>query len=180
MEWKEIKEAIKEDKKIYFGEERTKRIFHKITKKDFYLTGKYIIAARKAGYFKENRKKFINKILCIFYMRKKNKLGVKLHIDMGPSFFGRRIIIWHGNFVANYYSKIGDDCQFHGNNCLGSISVDGKDAPELEKGVDLGVGANVIGKIKIAEGIKVGANALVNKSFEEEYITIVGVPARKK
>lgn len=179
MKWKEVKEAIKEDKEIYFGKNRLNRFFHKITQKDFYLTGKYIIYARKAGYFKENRNKIINKLLCIYYMRKKNKLGIRLHIDLAPSFFGRRLIIWHGNFIANYYSKIGDNCEFHGNNCLGSTKKDGKDAPILEDEIDVGVGANIIGKIKLAKGIKVGANALVNKTFSEEKITIVGVPAKK-
>ena len=56
MEWKEIKEAIREDKKIYYGSDWKKRLFRSITGKDFYLTGKYIIFARKAGYYKENRK----------------------------------------------------------------------------------------------------------------------------
>lgn len=179
MEWKEIKEAIKEDKIIYFGLEKKKRIFHKITSKDFYLTGKYIIYARKAGYFKENSKKFINKILCVYYMRKKNKLGLKLNIDLAPSFFGRRIIIWHRNIFVNYYAKIGNDCQFHGNNCLGSKNKDGKDAPILEDGVDVGIGANVIGNITLAKEIIIGANALVNKSYSRPKITLVGVPAKE-
>jgi hypothetical protein len=180
VEWNEIKEAIKEDKIIYFGNTLLKKLFYKITQKDFYLTGKYIIYARKAGYYKENRNKFINKILCVFYMRKKNRLGIKLHIDIAPSFFGRRIIIWHGNFIANYHSRIGNDCQFHGNNCLGSIDKLGEQAPILENNIDVGVGANIIGKVRLASGIKVGANALVNKSFLKENSTIIGVPAHEK
>ena len=42
-----------------------------------------------------------------------------------------------------------------------------------------GVGANIIGNVKIADGIIIGANSLVIKSFLEENIVIAGVPARK-
>lgn len=128
MEYQEIKEAIKEDKLIYHGN-GIKKLFHYLTSNKFYLTGNYVIYARKAGYFKENRSGIINKILCIYYMRKKNKLGLKLNIDLAPSFFGRRIIIWHGNLICNYYAVIGDDCQFHGNNVLGCKKLGGRTHP---------------------------------------------------
>ena len=45
--------------------------------------------------------------------------------------------------------------------------------------MDIGVGAVIIGNIEIADNIIIGANAVVNKSFKEEGITIAGVPARK-
>ncbi|MBT0889312.1 hypothetical protein KJR38_03095 [Streptococcus lutetiensis] len=51
--------------------------------------------------------------------------------------------------------------------------------PVIGNNVDIGVGAKIIGNVTIADGIKIGANAVVNKSFYEEGITIVGVPARK-
>lgn len=56
----------------------------------------------------------------------------------------------------------------------------GEDAPVLENNVDIGVGANLIGDIHIASNIKIGANALVNKSFEDENTILVGVPAKSK
>ena len=31
----------------------------------------------------------------------------------------------------------------------------------------------------VAKGIAIGANAVVNKSIEEEYIAVAGVPAKK-
>lgn len=42
----------------------------------------------------------------------------------------------------------------------------------------IGPGAKIFGKIKIADGIKIGANAVVNKSFLSAGKTIVGVPAK--
>lgn len=49
----------------------------------------------------------------------------------------------------------------------------------LGKNVDLGIGAKIIGGVTIADNIKIGANAVVTKSFTEPGITIAGVPAKK-
>lgn len=176
MDIKEIKEIIKEDKRLYFEENVQKRLFHKIVKNFSYYIGKYIIYARLSGYYKENRKSFKNKILCIYYMRKKNKLGLKLNVDIAPSYFGRNLRIWHGNIVINYDAKIGDNCQLHGNNCIG---VDKNQCPLIGNNVDIGVGANIIGGAVIANNVIIGANSLVNKSFIEENIVIAGVPAKR-
>ena len=43
----------------------------------------------------------------------------------------------------------------------------------------MGAGAKVIGNVTIADGIKIGAGAVVVSSFLEKGITIGGVPARK-
>lgn len=40
-------------------------------------------------------------------------------------------------------------------------------------------GATILGNVWIANGITIGANALVNKNFDEEKIAIAGVPAKK-
>ncbi len=45
--------------------------------------------------------------------------------------------------------------------------------------VYIGPGARIFGDIEIADGIAIGANAVVNRSFLEPGITIAGVPARK-
>ena len=52
------------------------------------------------------------------------------------------------------------------------------DAPTIGNNVEIGFGAVIIGKI-IADGIKIGANSVVTKSFLEPNITIAGVPAKK-
>lgn len=49
----------------------------------------------------------------------------------------------------------------------GLISVT-LDAPTLGKGVSHGVGAKVIGKIKIAGNVRVSSMSLVNKEFNEK------------
>ena len=53
------------------------------------------------------------------------------------------------------------------------------DAPIIGNNVEVGFGAVIIGKVKIADGIKIGANSVVANSFLEPNITIAGVPAKK-
>ena len=53
------------------------------------------------------------------------------------------------------------------------------DAPIIGNNVEVGFGAVIIGKVKIADGIKIGANSVVTKSFLEPNIKIAGVPAKK-
>lgn len=51
--------------------------------------------------------------------------------------------------------------------------------PKIGNNVFIGTGAKVIGGITIADGVAVGANAVVTSSILEENITVAGVPARK-
>lgn len=45
--------------------------------------------------------------------------------------------------------------------------------------VEIGYGAVLLGDIRIADDIIIGANSVVTKSFEEPGIVIAGVPAVK-
>jgi serine O-acetyltransferase len=45
--------------------------------------------------------------------------------------------------------------------------------------VFIAAGAVIVGAITIADGISIGANSYVNKSFSEPNITIAGCPAKK-
>jgi serine O-acetyltransferase len=51
------------------------------------------------------------------------------------------------------------------------------DAPTLERGVDVGAGAVILGAIVVGEGAHVGANAVVVKDVEAGAVA-VGVPAK--
>lgn len=50
----------------------------------------------------------------------------------------------------------------------------------LGDNIYLGPGAKVFGHITIADGCKIGANAVVNKSCVHENSVLVGVPAYRK
>lgn len=83
-----------------------------------------------------------------------------------------------GPILVNGNVRAGKDISLHINT---SIVAGGTNngAPVLEDGIVVGVGAVILGNIRLAKNIAVGANAVVNKTFEEENIAIAGVPAKK-
>ena len=52
-----------------------------------------------------------------------------------------------------------------------------EEAPIIGDNCFIGPGAKLFGKIKIGNNVAIGANAVVNKSFEDN-VTIAGVPAK--
>jgi serine O-acetyltransferase len=51
-------------------------------------------------------------------------------------------------------------------------------APTLGRNVYIAPGAKIYGPVIIADGCAIGANAVVNRSFETPNVSIAGVPAR--
>lgn len=139
---------------------------------------RFLYYLRKQEYYINTAKgNKIKGLLSVYYERKKNRLGMKLGIEIGPNCFGKGLSIWHsGNIVVNVDARIGDYCTLHGGNCIGN---NGKDqaAPVIGDHVNIGFGAVVIGDIEIASGCTIGANAVVNKSVKTEGSVIAGVPA---
>ncbi len=143
-----------------------------------YVIWKYINLLRHEEYYL-CRSGFFNKCMRFIYTARKNRLGNKVEIKIPPFFCGKGINIHHKCIILN--GHIGDNCVFHGRNCVGNNSMGSngsREIPVLGNNVDVGVGANIIGNIKLADGIRVGANALVNKSFDEPNCVVVGVPAK--
>lgn len=166
-----MNKVLKNEWSIYFKNKKN-YLKCRLLKEHEYYIWKYICFLRK----EEN-----SRILPIkyFWRRKKNIIGAKLGITIYENVFEEGLHIWHyGNIVVNGYAKVGKGCILHGDNCIGN---NGKDdyAPVIGNSVDIGVGAKIIGNIKIANNIKVAAGAVVINSFEEEGITIGGIPARK-
>lgn len=121
----------------------------------------------------------IKGLMGLFYERKKNRLGVKLGIEIGPNCFGKGLSIYHiGSIIVNPAVRAGENCKLHGNNCIGNNGKT-QEVPILGNNVDIGYGAVLIGNIKIGNDITIGSNAVVNRSFIEKSSVIVGVPARR-
>ncbi|WP_297236232.1 hypothetical protein [uncultured Flavonifractor sp.] len=175
---KELREVISEDKEYYYGG-GVKRIYRGITHNPLYQRGKYIISARKAGYYFLHSNSLVNKIRFLYYSRKKNILGEKLGIELGPHKFGRRLRIYHNNIVVNGGAIIGDDCELYGCNCIGNkgSNFDPLGAPNVGNHVSFGVGANAIGKINICDCVQISSMSLVNKDITQAGL-YVGTPAK--
>ncbi len=171
----ELKEYLKYEKKLY-----PNTIVDILTNDQRTYNWKYIKYLRKCEYYYNNRKKsMIAKIMYVWYRRKKNILGSRIGVEIWENSFGKGLVIHHnGSIVVNRECRIGENCELHGDNCLGNAGY-GANVPTIGNNVNIGVGAKVIGKIVLGDNIKIGANAVVNKSFYESDITLVGIPAHR-
>lgn len=84
------------------------------------------------------------------------------------------------NIVVSARVEVGENvCLFH-NTTLGiklGHNADGK-CPRIGNGVTICTGACILGDVHLADGITVAANAVVNKSFDEENVVVGGIPAK--
>ena len=102
--------------------------------------------------------------------------GIEIHPG---ATIGRRFFIDHGmGVVIGETAHIGDDCTlYHGVTLGGTSWVKGKRHPTLKNNVIVGAGAKVLGPIEVAEGGRIGSNAVVMKDVPAG-TTVVGVPGR--
>lgn len=118
-----------------------------------------------------------NKFKLYRWKRKKNKLGARLGFFIPAGCFGPDLKIWHyGSIIVNPESRIGSGCDIHGNCCIGSNGRT-QDSPVIGNNVNLGQNCQVIGGINVADGVKVGAGAIVVANIDKENATVVGIPA---
>ena len=120
-----------------------------------------------------------NRILRIWYKRKKNILGGKLGIIIHAGNFDEQLKIYHiGSIIVHPKARIGKGCIIHGNCCIGSDGGFPDIPPRIGDHVDIGQGAQILGDIDIAAQVKIGAGAVVVKSVNQPGVTLVGVPAQ--
>lgn len=121
-----------------------------------------------------------NKVLRLFYFRKKNALGARLGFFIPAGCFGPDLKIAHyGSIIVNPHAKIGSGCTIHGNCCIGNkgIVADDGDSPIVGRGVNIGQGAQIIGPISIPDNVVIAAGAVVIDSCQDPFSILAGVPA---
>jgi serine O-acetyltransferase len=135
---------------------------------------------RKVEYYKNCKKDVISTIYRFLLIMKYHKFSMKLGFTIPANVLGPGLSIAHyGQIAINTGAKIGANCRLHVGVNIGTKAGYGDKAPFIGDNCYIGPGAKIFGKIYIADGIAIGANAVVNKSFDEPNITIAGVPAKK-
>jgi serine O-acetyltransferase len=135
---------------------------------------------RKVEYYKNCRYNSISgKIAYSYHKLRLRKQSLKLGFSIPENVFGAGLAIVHyGTIVINSNAKIGKNCRIHA--CTNIGASGGKpEAPQIGNNVYIGPGAKIYGNIKIGNNIAISANAVVNKSFEEDGILLAGNPAEK-
>lgn len=139
---------------------------------------KFEILLRRLEYLK-NCPNLFNKIIFLFLYYKFHKLSLKLGFSIPLNVFGPGLAIVHyGTIIVNQNASVGKNCRLHACTTIGATNGKSK-APIIGDNVYIGSGAKVIGDIRIGNNIAIGANSVVNKSFEEDNITIAGIPAKQ-
>lgn len=118
-------------------------------------------------------------LMYLWYIRKRNRLGNKMGLEISTELIGKGLKIYHFNNVINSGAEIGENLHLHGCNVIGNAGAGDLRCPVIGDNVMMGAGAKVIGHVRIADNIKIGAGAVVVSSFTEPGITIGGVPARR-
>ena len=169
----------RDDFKVYFpnGLSLKRKIFLRITNDNLYNRWRYVYYMRKCDNLFLKRS-FFETLKKIYYLRKKNRLGLLLGYEINSINIGKGLLLYHnGPIVINGLSIIGDNCSLHGDNCIGNNGKD-DECPIIGNNVDIGVGAKIIGGVKVADDVKIGAGAVVVKDILVKGATVVGIPGK--
>jgi len=141
---------------------------------------KFQILMRKCEYYENCKKGFYSRIILKWLKFKYVFFGQFLGFSIPLNVFGPGLCIEHyGPIVVNSNASIGSNCRIHEGTTIGANGLNSFTAPQIGNNVYIASGAKIIGSVKVANGIVIGANAVVTKDFTEENITIAGVPAKK-
>lgn len=134
---------------------------------------------RKLEYYVNCKNKGIYKLYILYLKYRYRLISLKLNFSIPINIFGPGLSIVHyGTIIINYTTKIGANCRMHA--CV-NIGASGGEiqGPILGDNVYIAPGAKIFGNIKIPNNTAIGANAVVNKSFEKENTIIAGIPAKE-
>lgn len=133
---------------------------------------------RKLEYYVNCKNKGIYKFYILYLKYRYRLISVRLNFSIPINIFGPGLSIVHyGTIIINYTTKIGANCRMHA--CV-NIGASGGEiqGPILGDNVYIAPGAKIFGNIRIPNNTAIGANSVVNKTFEKENTTIAGIPAK--
>ena len=111
-----------------------------------------------------------------YYLFRLLRIQTRYALSIPLNVMGEGFSIAHlGPVIINAGSTIGTNCRIHPGVCVGA---NGGKPPRIGNHVYLGPGAKVFGTIELADGVMVGANAVVNHDCKVQGAHLVGVPAQ--
>lgn len=144
---------------------------------------RFEILLRKCEYFTNTK---TGRLLLMFSRFRLRRLSIKLGFSIPLNVFGPGMKINHyGTIVINGNSKIGRWCDLHPGVCVGDNSyismgsVESHQVPTIGNYVYIGPGAKLFGKIEVGDGVRIGANCVVNRDIAEGMVAF-GNPVQVK
>jgi len=143
---------------------------HHIVSPDYIMD--YLIAMRKTSYYRPKHG-LPGRLRFLWNYRRYKRLGMKLGYSIGYHTLGYGAVLTHyGTIVVGETNRIGNFAVLHTSTC---ITDNGK---VIGDGLYLSAGVKITRQLRLGNNIHIGANSLVNKSFEENNILIAGMPAQ--
>jgi serine O-acetyltransferase len=101
------------------------------------------------------------------------QIALPASTEIGPGLYLSHV----GGIHISPYAVIGSNCDIAHHVTIGVSGLGRPGAPQLGNNIYVGTGATLIGKIKIGDGAKIGANTLVLADVPPG-ATVIGVPGR--
>lgn len=129
----------------------------------------YLKAMRCVAYYRNKRGGVKRK----YYNMRFYSLGVKLGFSVSCDALGYGVVIPHyGTIVIGGYNHIGNYAVLHTSSCITGNEKHIGDA------LYLSTGAKITSELVLGNNISIGANSVVNKSYEGDNALIAGIPAK--
>jgi serine O-acetyltransferase len=140
---------------------------------------KYQRALRHYEYWLARPKSILSILPRLYWRYMYYKMGIRLNFEIPPFVVGPGLSLAHrGPVIINPHAHIGRNCRIHSGVNIGTNAGTHDQAPSIGNDCYLGPGVKLFGLIVIADGIAIAAQAVVNRSCEEENVTLGGIPAR--
>ena len=140
---------------------------------------KFEILLRKVEYDLNCRHGVIGKLVGKWHKMRFHRLSVRLAFTIPPNVFGPGLSIPHyGTIVVHGNVRAGKNCRLQEGVTIGATNGS-HEAAVIGDNCYFGSGAKVIGAVRIADDVAVGANAVVTRDIAEPGTTWAGIPARK-
>lgn len=140
---------------------------------------KFEILLRKVEYDLNCRRGLSALVLGKYHKFRFHRLSVRLGFTIPPNVFEEGLAIPHyGTIVVHGNARAGKNCRLQEGVNIGATNGS-HEAAVIGDNCFFASGAKVIGAVRIADDVAVGANAVVTKDITEPGTTWAGAPARK-
>ena len=134
------------------------------------LTMRFLRCMRKLSYYKYKR----NPLWMIYHV-KYQRLGIKLGYTIGPDVFGHGLVLPHyGTIVVGPKNTIGNYAVMH---VCTLITSTGK---QIGDNLFASTGVKISSGMELGNNVTIAANSVITKSFSNDNVLLVGMPATIK
>ena len=132
---------------------------------------------RESEYYLNVRKDLVGRIAYRYNLFRLRHLTRFYNSEIPLNVLGKGVIIWHPQrIIINGNAKVGSFCSLSS----GVVIAQAHDqSPEIGDYVELMIDSKVLGGIRVADHVRIGANALVPKDIVYSDTTWGGVPAHQ-